>query len=821
MNIPKGYVKVPTSSVGIGFRRLIKEDLTIVGVNQSSFQTEPIVHKLFIDTQEYIGVPRGYYLNRLKHRGVEGICDVSDGKPYFKHNRDFELRDGQDEIINKAVEICKKNEYGGCVIEAGVGSGKCHGKGTKILMYDGSVKNVEDVLVGDQLMGPDSKPRNVLSLARGKENMYKIIPKKGEPFTCNESHILSLRLSGGDNLYKGRRHDDIYHIHIYDLKNMNKHLIRDLKLWRTGVEFNEYSFDYDPYFFGLWIADGSFNRPEITKPDIEIKEYLKKFAYDNGLIFYEKKNKQGKCPTYSISINDYRSRKGIRKKNPLQESLNDFRSDGKKRIPKKYLTSSRQHRLLLLSGIIDGDGYYGGGSYEVSCKDDGLKDDILYLARSLGFAAYAKIKKSSIKKINFIGQYWRIIISGNIDLIPCKIKRKKALPRKQKKNVLRTGFSIESIGYNDYYGFNLDGDHLYLLGDFTVTHNTILGLEISRILEKKTLIIVSTTVLLNQWKNEIKKFYPKLKVGIIQGSEVQVIGYDICIGMIQSLSLKDDYPHWIYNEFGTILVDECHLTAAQEFSKAVPKFSAKYLIGLSGTVKRSDKCESVFINIIGEILPFLNKVQTMKPHVYFIDTGFSWKGWNTSLDRQKVKYLSKLILDPSRNLMIVKQAAKAVKAGRNVLILSERVDHVNDLANKLKIELKDTVFTVGVMTGKTDEKERVESQKANIIVATIQLVGTGFNEPRLDTLIFATPYQNVTQAIGRIVRTHPNKKTPFVLDLVDTQTNVGMVFAKSRFKKYLELGYEMSGLTCFNKEFLCKYQRQLMLSQNVTLRSKN
>lgn len=84
---------------------------------------------------------------------------------------------------------------GKAAIFAGTGLGKCHGKGTEILMYDGSIKKVENVNVGDLLMGPDSEPREVLSLARGSDKMYKVTPNKGEPFVCNEPHVLSLKMS--------------------------------------------------------------------------------------------------------------------------------------------------------------------------------------------------------------------------------------------------------------------------------------------------------------------------------------------------------------------------------------------------------------------------------------------------------------------------------------------------------------------------------------------------------------------------------------------------------------------------------------------------
>lgn len=78
------------------------------------------------------------------------------------------------------------------LVQAPCGYGKCLAKGTPVLMFDGSIKNVEDVCVGDFLMGPDSQPRRVESLARGQEMMYRIVPKHGNPYVVNESHVLSL-----------------------------------------------------------------------------------------------------------------------------------------------------------------------------------------------------------------------------------------------------------------------------------------------------------------------------------------------------------------------------------------------------------------------------------------------------------------------------------------------------------------------------------------------------------------------------------------------------------------------------------------------------
>jgi len=114
--------------------------------------------------------------------------------------------------------------------------------------------------------------------------------------------------------------------------------------------------------------------------------------------------------------------------------------------------------------------------FDLVFKDQQLAEDVVFVARSLGLAAYTKPCQKGIKSINFVGTYHRITISGDTHKIPTKVARKQCAPREQRKNVLNTGIKVESVGMGDYYGFTLSGpDHLFLLGDFTVTHNTGVG----------------------------------------------------------------------------------------------------------------------------------------------------------------------------------------------------------------------------------------------------------------------------------------------------------------------------------------------------------
>ena len=138
-------------------------------------------------------------------------------------------------------------------ILAGTGIGKCLAKDTSVLMFDGSTKPVQDIKVGELLMGPDSKPRKVLSLARGQQEMFRVIGTDGTSYTVNKSHILSLKYSNTESGY-GYKKGDICNISIEDyLKKSNK-FKACFKGYRTGVDFPNKETRFDPYLMGLRLS---------------------------------------------------------------------------------------------------------------------------------------------------------------------------------------------------------------------------------------------------------------------------------------------------------------------------------------------------------------------------------------------------------------------------------------------------------------------------------------------------------------------------------------------------------------------------------------
>lgn len=363
------------------------------------------------------------------------------------------------------------------------GGNRCLGLGTPIIMYDGQIKKVEDIKVGDLLMGPDSTPRNVLKLARGRSLMYKITPLKGDPFTCNGNHILSLKRinddkreirinKNGTSYIKPKRFggEKFIEVTVEEYISWSKKKQHYYRLWRPGpTNFKKQSaLPLDPYFVGAWLGDGDSKKPTITSMDLEIVNYLKEFAKSRNelLLVYDDPN-CGLAKRYSI--------KPSAGKNLLSRELRYLEILNNKHIPQIFKTASQEERLQLLAGLLDTDGYLSPGKYfEITQKREILAKDIVFVARSLGFAAnIVEVEKScTYKGEKKVGTYYRVTICGDVERIPTKILRKQSLPRTRKQSVLMTNFKVEVLEEDDFYGFELDKDHLYLHGDWIVSHNS-------------------------------------------------------------------------------------------------------------------------------------------------------------------------------------------------------------------------------------------------------------------------------------------------------------------------------------------------------------
>lgn len=307
------------------------------------------------------------------------------------------------------------------IIAARPGMGKCLGKGTKVLMYDGSLKNVEDIVEGELLMGDDSTSRKVLSIARGQEKMYWIHQNKAISYRVNESHILSLKRSRNEGKHKK---GEVLNITVKDYLEKSDKFKSNYKGYKVAVEFEEKELPLEPYYLGLWLGDGHSYSQRITNIDEEIINYLNQYAekLESELVEYHQENR---ITNYSIvNRNKFTSEEFA---TCIQTELRTLNLLKNKHIPNKYLINSSGNRLQLLAGIIDSDGYYTSefNCFEIVQKKEELANQIKFLCDSLGFRTSLKKKKTSIKSTGFEGEAFRIRIFGNLNQIPTKVERKK------------------------------------------------------------------------------------------------------------------------------------------------------------------------------------------------------------------------------------------------------------------------------------------------------------------------------------------------------------------------------------------------------------
>lgn len=509
----------------------------------------------------------------IKHLYYSGSTEqwTSDVKilhdEFFLPNKDYLLSIMKDKIKNNSIGSATSS-WNNMILTGAPGVGKCLSYNTPILMFDGSIKKVQDIILGDKIMGDDSTCRNVINLNRGKEMMYEI--KQGnDSYTVNKSHILSLVYSNNkcikirdernsyqvkwfDNktcklqyksfTYKLENIDQKRVKYIYSSKedaynkaveflnsiNENKYIdisvenylqISDsikykLKGYKTKVEFDEEEIFLDPYILGIWLGDGTTSKPEITNQDSTILKYLAEnvvkydcFLHKMGGEYTYRINSIKRSGNNNLYVNEesYKNRS-----NNFLNLLRKYNVLNNKHIPDVYKINSTKNRLKLLAGLIDSDGYlHNNNGYEIYQKNNKLSEDIVFLCKSLGFKTeiYKRTKGCWYKNEYKENIYNFISINGEgLENIPVLCPRKKASKRKQIKNALHDAITITEKQIDNYYGFELDGNHRFILGNFIVTHNSSYVYRVSMTL-KLSILSVDLSLYLNKKKELYAMFH--------------------------------------------------------------------------------------------------------------------------------------------------------------------------------------------------------------------------------------------------------------------------------------------------------------------------
>ena len=394
----------------------------------------------------------------------------------------------------------------------------CFGKDTEIPLWNGSIKKVQDIVIGDELIGDDGNKRIVLDTFNGQDQLYEVQQNKGVNYVVNSKHTLVLKYRKDACIYR-RNSTNCYNLlwfcreelrpkikvfsdKFYKTKeNSFSELLKfleELKLSKyIEIKVDDYlkledkhkkelmgvkSIEYvkyekrnvdeilNPYVLGLWLGDGYKRGSRIAhnfKEDIEIKEYLKNWCNENKLNMkeYEK--------SYYLSFS-----KGKNVRNIFLDALKKYNLIDNKHIPDDYLYNTREIRLQLLAGLIDTDGYVEqeGKRIIINQVRKELSNQIAELAKSLGFIVNCTIEHKKHIKCPKSTEYkdyndqYKVNISGNnVSDIPTLLPRKKCI--NSTKDTTMTYIKMVKKEFGNYYGFLLNDNHKFLLTERTIQSN--------------------------------------------------------------------------------------------------------------------------------------------------------------------------------------------------------------------------------------------------------------------------------------------------------------------------------------------------------------
>jgi cysteinyl-tRNA synthetase len=420
-------------------------------------------------------------------------------------------------------EPFKKVIHQGMILKDGEKMSKCFKNGMELTSFKGLPVKVEDIKVGDELMGTNNEKRTVLKTYSGRDVIYKISPKRKlcleeDLIFCTQNHILVL-------CYKGKTIE----ITVKEYLNSHETFKKQAMLMYSRIDMEDKYIPIDPYYLGLWLGDGTSVNTSITTMDCEVIEYLKNYFLSFGLGITINQKANNKAMTIGskkeisalnsfnlFCFNEYEKLKSVpikealeivkqrvnevhnrklhtesirsiikrikkldknellmiptdslaystKSKNPILNILNNYNLLSNKHIPNDFKYNSRQKRLSLLAGLIDSDGHFHkDNSVRFSNNNKTLIEDVAWVSKSLGFnISIGKNKKS-----------YNLLITGNIQEIPLKIKRKKLFTlNKSTKNPHFT-FNIELLKEEDFTGIEVDGNNRLLTKGLIVTHNS-------------------------------------------------------------------------------------------------------------------------------------------------------------------------------------------------------------------------------------------------------------------------------------------------------------------------------------------------------------
>lgn len=332
-----------------------------------------------------------------------------------------------------------------------------------------------------------------------------------------------------------------------------------------------------------------------------------------------------------------------------------------------------------------------------------------------------------------------------------------------------------------------------------------------------TLILLHSKDLLSQWVEELQHFLcideepPEYEtktgrkkkrdsvIGVLHGSKNTLTGI-IDVVMVQSLSGKDNLPE-ILDSYGMVIMDECHHVASASSMEILQKVKAKYVYGVSATPKRGDSLEKIIYMLLGPIrhkFTALERAEEQGIGHFFIPRYTRVVDNFESKDNINKAY-ALITYSEVRNKMIIEDVIACVKEGHTPVVLTRMKEHAKMLADGLKCSA-DHVF---ILYGDNTDKENLEiraklkqvpKSETLVLIATGQKIGEGFDFPRLDTLMLASPVSfegRLEQYIGRLNRDYEGKEAVYVYDYVDSHVRYFDRMYGKRLRTYRKTGFSI------------------------------
>jgi superfamily II DNA or RNA helicase len=344
-----------------------------------------------------------------------------------------------------------------------------------------------------------------------------------------------------------------------------------------------------------------------------------------------------------------------------------------------------------------------------------------------------------------------------------------------------------------------------VLSATTAFGKTVAALWIIAERKVNTLILVHRKMLADQWTKQITQFLgiPQKDIGCYSGKKKNLTGI-IDIAVMQSLVRKDEVENWVA-EYGQIIVDECHHISAVSFERIIRKCPAYYRLGLSATVIRKDGQHPIVLMNLGDVR-YSNTRRTVHLFTQKVFPRFTSFSISAELNVTEAAasaspsiqdIFHSLYLNEDRNKLIIQDILNAYREGRECLVLSERLEHLEILRDALKEHIPNLFVLKGGL-GKKQIKaimEAIQNTPAHehkLILSTGKYLGEGFDLPSLDTLFLVFPFSwkgMLVQYTGRLNRVSYGKTEIRVYDYVDEKVPVLLAMYKKRLKGYKALGF--------------------------------